>query len=369
MLFQSLNHCEMELMLKSIKSASSFRIPAYDVEKIKKNHTKFDASTIFYDVFITSCNGNHSLIAVGPPLSHHSHKAGVKIKINDSLTKPNIFDDFEKRISIYTCRIEKILDKNSVDIIFNSQVFHVDVDVLDISSQAGKRCLVAIQKNNNVRWIKDWIHHYKNNYGIDEVYIYDNGSQNVDELELSLDGLAKVIRWDFLFGPAESPRNCFAQVGALNHCMLKYSNDAVVFNFDIDELLISSRDFIDAKLTDSPVIYIDSYNVPRTGNLTLDYSFYDFTYRYKNIRGSARKHIFHSNKVKVVSHHNTWSDSGFLFFKKTRRNTIKPLDIDKAYFLHFLGVTTNWKSESKRDEIVSKDELVFDDSHVKMKVR
>lgn len=36
MLFQSLNHCEMELMLKSIKSASSFRIPAYDVEKIKK---------------------------------------------------------------------------------------------------------------------------------------------------------------------------------------------------------------------------------------------------------------------------------------------------------------------------------------------
>lgn len=159
----------------------------------------------------------------------------------------------------------------------------------------------------------------------------------------------------------------FAQVGALNHCLRRFTKHGTLFNFDIDELLVASKEKVDEHLKRG-VVYFNSYMVPYKDPGKRHYNHGDFVYRYPNIKETARKFICRHDAVDIISYHNTWSRVNVPFLKKLRRNKPLKLLAGDGYFLHFMGISNKTQPELKRFEEVPADKLVFDDSHTNIRV-
>lgn len=253
----------------------------------------------------------------------------------------------------------------SIELIFSD--FHETFYIPQNNASQKRRILAAISKNNAAEWVATWADFHRHNYGLDDVIVYDNGSDNIQELEIALDGKAKIINWNFPYGPPGKRFNKFAQPGALNHCLRKFCRRGTLFNFDIDELLIANPPTLEEEIKRNKTVYIDSHNVPKTKNLTSPYTHYDFKLRDVERRKKARKFVCSEATVDIISQHNTWKHSKIPFTKKLRRNKPKKLESDHAYFLHFLGITTNWQPSLGKLNIVPKDNLTEDESHIKRK--
>lgn len=325
--------------------------------------TRFDKKTIFYDVFIDRSKAK--LIAIGPPaLNLADYVATMTLTVNGEQVAYDFKDLPEYKLSF----LEVTLKPADVYALrFSFKDFTQELRLSSGKLPHGLRVLAAISKDNEIEWISDWVDFYRKNYSIDDVFVYDNGSRNVDELEAALEGRAHVIRWHFPYGPPKKRFNKFAQPGALNHCLLKYAKHGVLFNFDIDELLIADREKLDEELDSSGTLYVSSYNVPFVDPGKPRYSYYDFSHRRENIRTSARKFICKADAVDIISQHNTWVYKGRSFWKRLKRNKPEAKQSRDAYFLHFLGITTNWQPDLDKLMPASKDDLVFDDSHCLMK--
>jgi len=114
--------------------------------------------------------------------------------------------------------------------------------------------LVTMQKDNPLRLIRDWTRWHKRLHGVGQLILYDNGSKDYgyDELADALyeeDLQSVLVNWDFPYtwdGHAwdcqDSRKGLWApwpQMGALNHCYLKFGRCGWLLNLDIDEYLVS----------------------------------------------------------------------------------------------------------------------------------
>lgn len=324
----------------------------------------FDWKTIFYDVFYDVKDA--CLIAVGPPAFNLKEKVKkLDLLVNGQHATFTHEEHGEYKISILKARVA-IEDDSEFTVRFVFEEFEVTHTLKPQVLPEGKRVLAAISKNNEVGWVDYWVDFYRNHYAIDDVYIYDNGSDNVNELKSALAGKAHVIPWDFPFGPGGKTINMFAQVGALNHCLRRFTKHGTLFNFDIDELLVASKEKVDEHLKRG-VVYFNSYMVPYKDPGKSRYTHGDFVYRYPALKETARKFVCRYDAVDIISYHNTWSRWNVPFSKKLRRN--KPLKFlsGEGYFLHFMAISNKTQPELKRFEEVSVDKLVFDDSHTSLR--
>ena len=124
---------------------------------------------------------------------------------------------------------------------------------------AGRRVLHTLSKDNDVRWIIDWIRYYAGVHGADAVLIYDNASTRYTaaELEAQLaatfpDIVVTVVHWPYKYGPQgglagavngiETPWDSdYCQAGSLQHARFRYLRSArSVLNVDIDELVVGT---------------------------------------------------------------------------------------------------------------------------------
>jgi len=116
---------------------------------------------------------------------------------------------------------------------------------------AGRRVIFTLSKNNELRWIKDWMRFYRDVHGADAVLFYDNGSTRytVDELAAAIGEVAGfsagcVVTWPFKYGPQGITENDFwdsdyCQRGVFEHARWMFLTDArSVLNCDIDELVV-----------------------------------------------------------------------------------------------------------------------------------
>ena len=243
------------------------------------------------------------------------------------------------------------------------------------------RVLVAIQKNNRIRWIQDWFQYYRNRFEVSHLVLYDNGSSDLGSLTSAFPGDSTVIvKWDFPYGPPTSHSNKFSQIGALNHCRRTFSRNSIMFNFDIDELLVDPTGIVRQDISKYNTLYFSSFLVPHIDNLPEDYSFSDYRRRFDRPTRHAGKYICKSSSARGVSAHYV-EESGIRFvsygrlllrrllnylirypykrrskfsrpvellLRKISHRKVKSYSTEEAYFLHFLGITTNWKPGRKR---------------------
>ncbi|MCK0754415.1 glycosyltransferase family 92 protein [Chromohalobacter japonicus] len=322
----------------------------------------FDYKTIFYDVFIDEQDS--SLIAIGPPLLNiKDYVKKLSLEINDEKVRFYLNENEEHKLSFLKA---KISPANSYNVVLQFKDFNVSFWLKGLSLPTNQKVLAAISKNNKIEWISDWVDFYRANYHLDMVYIYDNGSDNVDELERTLAGRAEVIRWSYPYGPPKKRFNKFAQPGALNHCLHRFAKNGTLFNFDIDELLIADCKNIDKEVEKNGTVYFDSYNVPFVNPNKTIYSYNDFYHREKSLRNSARKFVCRYSAVDIISQHSTWTYKNFLFKKHLKRNKPNKLESKNGFFMHFLGLTTNWQPDLEKLKEAPIDSLIIDESHISM---
>jgi hypothetical protein len=125
---------------------------------------------------------------------------------------------------------------------------------------AGRRVIHTLSKNNDIRWIADWVRFYVAAHGADAVLIYDNASTAYSAVELqdalraAFPNVVVVVQgWPFAYGPqgglagAVDGRETawdsdYCQTGSMQHARFRYLLRArSVLNVDIDEMVLSDR--------------------------------------------------------------------------------------------------------------------------------
>ncbi len=194
--------------------------------------SQYDDDTVFYDAFFNI--GNTRLYLLGPPMLNLLQLlTPLTLKVNEQIQRTAIKEYFKGRITIVEVDVENLEVKpvNQLEIDFNGH-FTYSGNVPENTLLPHKRILSTLQKNNEIHWIRDWVNFYRLNFDIDQVVIYDNGSENFDELKTALPDVV-FESWPYKHGITRSHLNKYCQYGSLNHCRLKYGKGSIVFNFDI----------------------------------------------------------------------------------------------------------------------------------------
>jgi hypothetical protein len=217
-------------------------------------HDQFDWDTVFYDTYRVG----RDIVFQGPPLrnflgllkqSSYFGQAFTGIWPRAKLVNRNNASEIWVRGAGDNVVIDGPLAQEPITVQSN----HSD-------SFAGRRVLHTLSKDNDIRWIIDWITFYVAVHKADAVLFYDNASTayTADELQAKLreafpDITIIVVNWPFTYGPQgglagavngiEAPWDSdYCQTGSLQHARLRYLQSArSVLNVDIDELVLSSR--------------------------------------------------------------------------------------------------------------------------------
>jgi len=348
----------------------NLRVPYRHIDDLPlddEDRRQYDDTTVFYDVFFNS--DNTRLCMVGPPLLNlRALITPITITLNGRSIDVPVKEFFKARVCIGEVDLQgfEINALNELQIDFNRR-FSFSARLAKSGVTPARLILTTLQKDNKINWIEDWANYYREYFGVEKIVLYDNGSANVDELKWALPGIT-IEAWPFKHGVTRSHGNKFCQYGSLNHCRLKYGRGSYIFNFDIDELLCYPRSRLDDELERYDAIVFDSYNVPLKKMAPGDYSYPDFKTREIENRGSGFKYIYNSDKVIANNIHfvrtrkSDFSEKIFrqlvrLARKLSRGNALQRLlsrvllrnlqqkyvDLSQGFYLHYLGITTNWK--------------------------
>ena len=331
--------------------------------KNKKRHTdnqdldnydlaQYDYKTLFFDCWIY----NNKLTCVGPDLMNlYNELLPLKIVINNIEYKYELSRNHSTFLYV-----NNIVSNTNYDVnIYSEKNSNIQFNIIlqEQNPINAEHILVTLQKNNNLIWIKDWVNYYLKNF-VDAVLIFDNNSDNFNELVDAFKNNKNVYicQWNFTYGTYRQHANNYCQEGSLNVANLKYCNKSYLYNFDIDEVLVSNKNFIINKLKTYDVLSYDNYIVRMINEeLTDNYSFNLFKYKNKKLRGKAHKYIVNCKKTTYIHGHNT-----------NNKNTLY-VNPNDGFFLHYAGINNNWKTYGKRSNMDADQEydLISDNKYIK----
>jgi hypothetical protein len=216
---------------------------------------KYDFSTVFYDCF-KSVNGDWCVF-VGPPL--RNLEPVVLPELLAAFQGPAPADVSLRHL--FCCDQLWIRTDESYALLphctFRQAQISVQPGYWDLFD--GRKVLLTKSKDNELRWIRDWVRFFASKHGSDAVLFYDNGSTSYDISEIretitSIPGIevALVVRWPFKFGPVGSetvhgPQGLpwdsdYSQYGILEHARHRFLGSAeAVVNADVDELVLTKQ--------------------------------------------------------------------------------------------------------------------------------
>jgi hypothetical protein len=206
----------------------------------------FDFLTVFYDCFASV--DDRARILIGPPLANL--EPAVVAAIRRSFHRwtralPSVRNlDHQSTLCVQSRKAKARLQ---------SGVFLQDKIIVQPNACAlfrGSKVLLTKSKNNDLVWIRDWVHFFARHHGADAVLLYHNGEAAdvpaIHRAVASVQGIsvAQIVHWPYLWGPVGWPMNMwdsdFCQYGALEHARHRFlALAAAVVNADIDEFVIT----------------------------------------------------------------------------------------------------------------------------------
>lgn len=322
--------------IKKIKlyNSENLNIQSHNKEDINLIKKYYDFTTLFYNIFLDYNNEN--LVFIGPNLLNLKNKYMNLSVIFNGL---KIKNTYEKHNTYYFClkyNVKNIVENNNVEIYLHD--YKKKLIIKKNKYKCRNRILITKQKNNRSRWIVDWVKHYTNKYNVTNIIIFDNNSSNFNSIKKKLSQFkhVKLIPYNFPFGIPSVFSTEFLQYSLLEIALQQFcKDDAYIFNFDIDELLVVDPNYLNKIFQKKNVYYqIKSWWVPMTVDKNLDYSFKDFKFKNKEIRDKGGfKYIVNKQICKKMDVHSC--------NVKIETNKI----LDENYFLHFKGISTSWNYE------------------------
>ena len=361
------------------------------------DYREYDSRTIFYDVF--RCDEDRKVVAIGPP----------PVNLRNELDKLQITCDgrmipHRKREYRTLCVLELTCDQTphveTLPLRFSFPSFSVEIEVpppLSSPTEASHLGLMTLQRNNPLPWILDWCRWHHRLHGVSRLVLYDNASDNRDDLEAALARMGEMVDivlvdWPFPYGPRRSYKNFFCQTGALNHYLLRFgSADAWCLNLDIDEYLVVSgkktfKQYLhDCEGSGAVEMLLDSFMVPPYQGQPAMANRRISSYWFRNCerRGCAFKFAFKPRHIEYVKPHMAYpknrifakligfprlydkifrslygsvlrrlSSKRMLRFFFSNQFAIRYLSSEEIFFYHFRGLNTNWKPERAFSEEV-----------------
>lgn len=231
---------------------------------------------------------------------------------------------------------------------------------------SNKKVLLTKSKNNELRWIKDWIKFYKEVHGVNSVLIYDNNSDkySMEELRIFLDSLdvdVFIIPWNFKFGPTDAPWDSdYCQYGILEHAKERFLRDAAgVIQVDIDELIFSkSKRTVFEALQENPYIRTEGEWIEPVQND-------------ENLGNNFNNLFVRSLKKTETS--KKWCIDPRLFSSSMQWRVHDVINIPKVdlsnefYHFHYKSISTNWRwNRSKNNEFNESEHYLDKDLYEKM---
>lgn len=210
----------------------------------------FDASTLFYDLILSRNKHGNNLIFIGPPFSNlfPSFYGG---RIGGKPLASTISNYYLRELSSDVWIPN--WDGGAVDLELDFGSYRLTPQSAATHLYQGRRVLYTLSRDNEVRWIVDWVHFHARNHGANAVLIYDNASTKYagEDLERSLKEALpgfeiNVVHWPYKYGPQGFKGrwwdSTFCQAGAFQDARFRFLDSASsVLNCDIDELVVSEK--------------------------------------------------------------------------------------------------------------------------------
>ena len=353
------------------------------------DYREYDSRTLFYDVF--RCDDDGNVVAIGPP----------PVNLRNELQKLRITCDgrlipHRKREYRNLCILELTCDQTThagknLPLRFSFPSFDVDIEVpppaVPSTAEGSHLGLMTLQKNNPLPWILDWCRWHHRLHGVSRFILYDNASDNRDDLAAALAQMDEAIDivlvdWPFPYGPRRSHKNFFCQIGAQNHYLLRFgSADAWCLNLDIDEYLAVSGEktfkqyLRDCESNGVVEVLFDSFIVPphQEQPAMANRRVGSYWFRNRERHGINFKFAFKPQNIEYVRQHMAYPQNRIFakllvlprLFDKTCRFfyvslrkrlpakrifrffspdqfALRNLSPDEMFFYHFRGLNTNW---------------------------
>ena len=210
----------------------------------------FDASTLFYDLILSRNTHGNNLIFIGPPFlnlfpSFYGGRIGGK-------PLASTISNYYLREASSDVWIPN-WDGDAVDLELDFGSYRLTPQSAATHLYRGRRVLYTLSRDNEVRWIVDWVQFHARNHGANAVLIYDNASTKYagEDLERSLKEALpgfeiNVVHWPYKYGPQGFKGrwwdSTFCQAGAFQDARFRFLDSASsVLNCDIDELVVSEK--------------------------------------------------------------------------------------------------------------------------------
>ena len=307
------------------------KLPLDDLDR-----SQYDYHTLFYNLFLDYQNEN--IVIIGPPLLNFKKLFfPLKISFNDTiLSSYKIIETAGCFIMCFKLK-KSCREKNYIKVYTCIKSIYKSFIIRKNHYKCGNRILTTIQKNNRSVWIEDWISYYRSKYNIDNVIIYDNGSENQGNLiEKFTNRNISIIPYNFIYGPPKSIENSFLQTALLNNTLYQFTKSgSYVFNFDIDELLVVNPLSLDQSLQGNVYYLVRQWQVPFITDKE-QYTYSDFIWKDKNPKDKENnpKYIISKNKTISLKIHSCNTKNSVMYLND--------------YFLHYKAITDGWKTYHHR---------------------
>ena len=120
---------------------------------------EYDEDTIFYDVFLDSTN--RKLIMLGPPLLNLAERLlPLKVRWNGDALDCRLVE--ESSLIIAEALVPgPVLELNTLDVCFGSEWSWNGTVPRNNYGSAAQLTLTTLQKDNHIRWIREWIDYFQ----------------------------------------------------------------------------------------------------------------------------------------------------------------------------------------------------------------
>lgn len=314
----------------------------------------FDFSTLCYDGFFTS--RNRLRLSCPPPRNLTKFIVDDDNRVFGHETTELVIDNQDRNTNFdITFREDLGKIKGPIPIKVGDQTQKISFNPVDRSTFKNRRVLLTISKNNDLRWIRDWLWYHTTFHRINAVLLYDNNSdrysvQDIADLIASVPGIKafKVVTWNFPFGLQHKNEEFwdsdFCQYGMFEHARHMFLSDAeTVTNLDIDELLYSETGQDIHKLVKQSRKGFLHYSgqwidgVTDSGEIPDDASFAVYRYRHRDSKPSPKKWTAspRRNQQQQWRTHSAGSGKASHVFT------------DQFEFKHFRNITMQWRNRQR----------------------
>ena len=362
------------------------------------DYHEYDSRTIFYDVF--RCDDDRKVVAIGPPpVNLRNDLEKLRITCGGRILPHRKREYLKLYVLELTCDQTANAEKD-LPLRFSFPSFDVEIEVpppLSSPAEVLHLGLMTLQRNNPLPWILDWCRWHHRLHGVSHIVLYDNASDNRDDLVAALARMDEtvdivLVDWPFPHGPGRSHKNRFCQTGAQNHYLLRFgSADEWCLNLDIDECLgVSGNKTIKQYLHDCEgngvvEVLFDSFMVPpHQGQPAMaNRRVISYWFRNRERRGWGFKFAFKPRHIEYIKQHIAYPKNRVFakltglprLYDKTLRilygSILKRLSsrrivrfffpnqfalrypsIEEIFYYHFRGLNTNWMPERNFGEEV-----------------